>query len=108
MAGGAGGRGRGQTRSQAVPALLTALIAVAAAAGPQSASAAAKGPDPILVPSSLPLSSAKLFDVSVADVVHDGNYDLFSTNHKYRGSLMLSDGKGFADGLDASGLSATD
>ena len=106
MVSGAGGKGRARTRLGRAAACAAALIAIAAA-GPEGA-AAAKGPDPVLVPSSLPLSSAKLFDVSVADADHDGDYDLFSTNHKYRGSLMLSDGEGFVDGLDASGLSATD
>lgn len=71
-------------------------------------SAAPAGTQPVLVPQPLPLSSAKLFDVSVADVEGDGDYDLFSTNHKYRGSLALTGEDGqLTDGLDDSGLSAT-
>ena len=99
------GRGRTQIRSgrRGAPAVLAAL----AFAAPGTATAA-DAVEPKLVPRVLPLSSAKLFDVSVADVEGDGDYDLFSTNHKYRGSLVLAGDDGtLTDGLDASGLSAT-
>ncbi|MGI8726106.1 MAG: CRTAC1 family protein, partial [Solirubrobacterales bacterium] len=58
--------------------------------------------------SNLPFNSTKLFDLSVADIEGDGDLDMFSANHKYRGSLQVSDGRGnFKDRLDASGLSST-
>ena len=88
-----------------VLALVVLLSLTAAALAPAGAPAAVK---PNLEPRPIPLSSAKLFDVSVADVEGDGDYDLFSTNHKFRGSLLLTNGRGgVADGLDGSGLSAT-
>src|SRR5687768_1313124 len=103
------GRGllRPRRRSRLVRRAAMGSLGLAALtlAGPPAATAGTK---PVMVPRPLPLSSAKLFDVSVADIEGDGDYDLFSTNHKYRGSLALTgeDGR-LTDGLDDSGLSAT-
>ena len=55
----------------------------------------------------LPLGPLKLYDVSVADIDQDGDYDMFSTHHRYRGNLLTTeDGNLFAK-LDSSKLSAT-
>lgn len=64
--------------------------------------------EPEFEPQILPFNSIKLFDLSVADVEGDDDLDMFTTNHKFRGSLLLNDGAGtFGSMFDRSGLSAT-
>ncbi len=81
--------------------LLTSLLALATAATALAAPPKFSGRN-------LPVNSSKLFDLSVADIDGDHDLDLFSSNHKYRGTLLTSDGAGhFTDSLDRSGLSST-
>ena len=42
----------------------------------------------------LPVESNNLFDLGVADYDSDGALDVFTSNHKYRGSLLENDGGG--------------
>ena len=42
----------------------------------------------------LPVEANKLFDLGVTDYDADGSLDVFSTNHKYRGTLLKNNGSG--------------
>lgn len=89
--------------SLAVLALALGLLA------PGGASADGKNaPKPRFTSRPLEIGTGKLYDVSVADAEGDGDPDLFSTAHRYRGNLLLNNGRGrLRQELDASGLSAT-
>lgn len=81
-----------------------AMLLVAGLTAPAGADAA----KPKFNQRGISINADKLFDLSVADINEDGNLDMFSTNHKYRGSLLLGTGSPhFNKGLDRSGLSAT-
>lgn len=96
-------------RRLAVLALASASPALTFCLAPADAApvSPAERSKPRFEKSPLPLASTKMYDLSVADIEGDGDYDLFSANHKFRGSLLASDGAGgFHSSLDASGLSA--
>lgn len=82
---------------------LLLLVAALAALGPQRAEAA----KPRFKDRALPFTSVSLYDLSVADVNGDGDLDLFSTHHRFRGALLVGQDDGFVARLDRSGLSAT-
>lgn len=92
-------------------AVLLALAILAAALGSPPAEAAQPSAARAKVPFSpfeVPLNPRKFYDVTVNDFNADRNLDLFTTSHKYRGSLLAGNGaRGFSNALDASGLSAT-
>ena len=54
------------------------------------------------------VSEQKLFDLGVTDFNADGSLDVFSTNHKYRGTLLAGNGRGgFTGAFDTTRFSAT-
>ncbi len=72
-----------------------------------SAGASASGSKPRFVARDLPLNANELYDVSVADADQDGDYDMFTTHHRFRGNLLANEGGNFVARLDASKLSST-
>jgi len=93
--------GRIDARGRINRRLAGALVCLLSMAAAEAASAAfEKQP--------IEISRQKLFDLGVADYNADGALDVFSSNHKYRGTLLAGDGAGaFTAALDPSGLSAT-
>jgi hypothetical protein len=85
---------------------LTALAAIAliACAVPALASAAAT---PEFEAKELPINSVKLDDLSIADIDDDGDEDMFSTHHRYRGNLLTTENGELLARLDRSKLSTT-
>lgn len=58
------------------------------------------------IESPLQIPTYELYDVGVADVDSDGNYDLFSLNHSARQVVLINDGTGeFEDKINELGLS---
>lgn len=72
----------------ALAALLAVLVAPAAAA------AAGDG----FVDRDVPIESGRIFDLGVSDYDRDGRQELFSTNHKFLGTFVETDGSGAAGG----------
>jgi hypothetical protein len=80
---------------------LLVLGAAAALAPPAQA-------DGGFAPRPSPIESGRLFDLGVADRDGDGRQELFSTNHKFLGTLAESDGRGgWTDLMAATGFSPT-
>jgi hypothetical protein len=80
-----------------------ALLALACA--PTSPAQAAK--QPRFASKELPINSQRLDDLSVADIDGDGDMDMFSAHHRYRGNLLINENGNLLARYDRSGLSST-
>ncbi len=96
-------RGHSRRRTRA-PLLVLAAFALIGAIVPALAAAAAT---PEFEAKELPINSVKLDDLSIADIDDDGDQDMFSTHHRYRGNLLTTENGELLARLDRSKLSAT-
>lgn len=97
------GHRRRRASARLVTGALAALLALACATAP----AALGAKQPRFAGKELPINSDRVDDLSVADIEGDGDMDLFSTHHRYRGNLLTTENGSLIARLDRSGLSAT-
>ena len=97
------GHRRRNVSVRAATTALVGLLALVCVAAP----AAQGAKKPRFAAKELPINADRMDDLSVADIEGDGDLDLFSTHHRYRGNLLTTENGNLLARLDRSGLSAT-